>query len=134
MRNVIVIGSLALAATVWSGISAQQETQPRPGPGSGVSKVTGNVSIDGGVTIDHMPDVNAKQRGPWQVGITELPDVHVAGPRFVRAGGRYEVTWTTGQVEQVTVTAVASDGWVKVEHQRGRWINLRQARGVEALN
>ncbi len=134
MRNVIVIGALALAATVWSGISAQQEMQPRPGPGIGVSKVTGSVSIDGGVTVDHLPDVNAKQRGAWRVGITDLPDVHLAGPPFVRAGGRYEVTWTSGQTELVSVTAVASDGWVKVEHHRSRWLNIGLARAVEALN
>jgi hypothetical protein len=68
------------------------------------------------------------------VGVTELPDVHLAGPPFVRAGGRYEVTWTSGQIEQVSVTAVASDGWAKVEHHRSRWVNLRLARAVEALN
>ncbi len=134
MRNVIVIASLALGATIWSGLSAQQETQPRPGPGSGLSKVTGTVSIDGPVSIDHLPDVSAKQRGAWRVGITDLPDVHLAGPPFVRAGGRYEVTWTSGQTELVNVTAVAQDGWVKVEHHRSRWINVRLARAVEAVN
>lgn len=134
MRNVIVIGSLAVAATVWSGVSAQQETQARPGPGSGVSKITGNVSIDGGVTVDRLPDVNAKQQGAWRVGVTDLPDVRLAGPTFVKVGGRYEITWTSGQTEQVSVTAVASDGWVKVEHHRSRWLNVRLARAVEGLN
>lgn len=134
MRNVIVIGSLALAVTVWSGVAAQQETQPRPGPGSGVTRVTGSVSIEGGVTVDQLPDVNAKQRGPWRVGVTDLPDVRLAAPTFVRAGGRYEITWTTGQTELVSVTAVATDGWVKVEHHRGRWINIGSARAVESLN
>ena len=50
MRNVFVIaslaGSLALGAMLWSGVSAQQEMLPRPGPGSGVSKVAGSVTID----------------------------------------------------------------------------------------
>ena len=127
MRIVLVVGSLALVAMVWPGLSAQQEMLPRPGPGSGLSKVTGSV------TIDEMPDVNAKQRGPWRVGITELPEVHLAGLSFLRAGSRYEVTWPAGDKETLAVTAVTSNGWVKVD-QRSRWVNLALARSVEAVN
>ena len=132
MRNVLVIGSLAgslaLAAMLWSGVSAQQEMLPRPGPGSGISKVAGSV------TIDEMPDVNAKQRGPWRVGITDLPEIQLAGLPFVRAGSRYEVTWSGGEKESFAVTAVGTNGWVKVEGSRSRWVNLSSARSVEAAN
>ena len=132
MRNVLVIGSLAgslaLAAMLWSGVSAQQEMLPRPGPGSGVSKVAGSV------TIDEMPDVNAKQRGPWRVGITDLPEIQLAGLPFVRAGSRYEVTWSGGEKESVAVTAVGAGGWVKVQSPHNRWVNLSSARSVEAAN
>jgi hypothetical protein len=128
VRNILVLGSLALAAMVWSGVSAQQEMLSRPGPGSGVSKVSGTV------TIDEMPDVNAKQRGPWRVGITDMPEIHVAGPAFVRPGGRYDITWEGGDKESLVVSSIGADGWVKVEHQRSRWVNLGLARSVEAMN
>jgi len=128
MRNVLVVGSLALAAMVWSGVSAQQEMQARPGPGSGVTRVSGSVDIEA------MPDVNAKQRGEWRVAITDLPAVRVAGLAFVRAGGRYEVTWGGGEKEAVRVSEIGADGWVRVEHQRSRWVNLGHARSVEAGN
>ena len=137
MRNILVIssvaGSLALATMVWPSVSAQQEMLPRPGAGSGVSRVEGNVAVTGTVSVDQMPDVNAKQRGPWRVGITEMPEVHIAGLSFLRAGGRYEVTWPAGDKETLAVTAVASNGWVKVD-QRSRWVNLALARSVEAVN
>lgn len=125
MRNVLVVASLALAVVVWNGVSAQQEMLPRPGPGSGLTKVVGSV------TIDALPDVHANQRGPWRVGVTDLPDVRVAAPWFLRDGSRYEITWTNGDQESVTIAATGSDGWIQVE--RTRWVNLGSARSVKAL-
>ena len=126
MRNVVVLGSLAFAAAVWSGVSAQQEMQARPGPGSGITRVAGSV------TIDEMPDVSAKQRGEWRVGITGVPDVRIAGPTFIRQGGRYEVTWPNGEKESVLVAEAGANGWIRVE--RNRWVNLEHARAVESSN
>jgi hypothetical protein len=133
MRNVLVFGSLAIAAIAWTGVAAQQETQPRPGPGSGVTRVSGNVSVSGTVSVDALPDVNAKQRGQWRVGVTDLPDIRVAAPAFVRKGGRYRITWTNGDEETVTVASQGSDGWIQVE-AGARWLNLRNARVVDPLN
>ena len=126
MRNVLVLGSLALVAMVWSGLSAQQEMLPRPGPGSGVSNVAGSVSIN------EMPDVNAKQRGEWRVGIAGVPEVRMAAPTFIHSGQRYEVTWSGGDKEVVTIAEIAANGWVRVE--RSRWVNLGHARSVAGLN
>lgn len=132
MRNSFILGSLALAALVWTGVAAQQETQPRPGPGSGVTPVSGNVRVSGTVSVDALPDVNARQRGDWRVEITELPNVRVAGPAFVSKGGRYKITWTNGDEDTVTVTTPGLDGWV--ETAAGSWLNLRNARSVQALD
>lgn len=133
MRNSLVFGALALAAVVWTGVAAQQETQPRPGPGSGVTPVSGNITVSGTVSVDALPDVNAKQRGQWRVAITDLPDVRVAAPSFTRKGGRYRITWTNGDEQTVTVTNPGANGWVQIE-QAARWLNLGNARSVEPLN
>lgn len=126
MRKVLVVGSLALAAMVWSGVAAQQqEMQARPGPGSGVTRVTGSVDIG------EMPDVHALQRGEWRVGITGVPEVRVAGPAFIRLSGRYEITWQGGERESVSVAEVSANGWVRVANSR--WVNLGYARSVEMV-
>ena len=127
MRNVLVFGSLALVAMVWTGAAAQQEMRPRPGPGSGVTPISGSV----GVTS--LPPVDAKQSGEWRVEITDLPEVRVAGPSFVGKGRRYKITWTNGDEETVTVASQGSDGWIQVE-AGARWLNLRNARVVDPLN
>ena len=98
MRNVLVFGSLALVAMVWTGAAAQQEMRPRPGPGSGVTPISGSV----GVTS--LPPVDAKQSGEWRVEITDLPEVRVAGPSFVGKGRRYKITWTNGDGVPHTAT------------------------------
>jgi hypothetical protein len=127
MRNVLVFGSLALVAMVWTGVGAQQEMRPRPGPGSGVTPISGSV----GVTS--LPPVDAKQSGEWRVAVTDLPEVRVAGPSFVEKGRRYKITWTNGDEQTVTVSSPGADGWVQVV-QDAAWLNLRNARSVEALN
>jgi hypothetical protein len=110
--------AIVAAALVWIGVSAQQqEMLPRPGPGSGVVDVRGTVSLAGvsEVRLAGVPDVNI---------------VHMPGPAFVKQGGRYVVTWPTGEQETVTVTAAAQGGaWVRVG--TSRWLNLDAARAVE---
>lgn len=124
MRNVMVFGALAVAAAVWTGVSAQQEMLPRPGPGSGVTPIRGTVSIE------TLPDLEVKQRGDWRVGITDLPAIQIAPAPFLRRGGRYEITWPNGDQETVTVRATGADGWVQVGQKDGPWLNLRNARAV----
>ena len=134
MRNVLILGFLAIAATVWSGVAAQQETLPRPGPGSGITRVAGSVSID------EMPDVNARQRGEWRVGVIGVSDVRVSGvaevriasPNFIRQGRSYEVTWPDGVKDSITIAEIGANGWFRVG--RSRWVNLDQARSVAGLD
>jgi hypothetical protein len=119
----------AFAAVVWAGVSAQQEMQSRPGPGSGVM----NVSV-----VNH-PAVTAAQSGEWRVSIDNVPDVRVANtakvsvklPDFVARGRNYLVIWTAGESEKISVREVGEDGWVQVESANPRWVNLREARSIE---
>src|SRR5215203_3469095 len=115
----------AFAAVVWVGVSAQQEMQSRPGPGSGVT----NVSV-----VNH-PAVTAAQSGEWRVAIDNVPEVRVTNtpkvsvklPDFVVRGRNYLVIWTAGESEKITVREIAEDGWVQVESANARWVNLRAA-------
>jgi hypothetical protein len=128
MRIMFVTAALGMAVLLWAGLGAQQEVLPRPGPGSGITKVLGAVEVS------NAPEVHASQRGAWQVAIGNTPGVRVleiAGPTFVSAGQNYRITWTDGEAIDVRVTAVASDGWVQVESPRRRWLNLQAARAVE---
>jgi hypothetical protein len=117
MKHRTMIAALAVATVlVWIGVSAQQEMLPRPGPGSGVMDVRGTVSIA------NIPDVQ----------VTNVPSVVVTGPEFLQKGGRYKVTWPTGEPELITVADVPHGGWIRVAHAGGaRWINLSAALAVE---
>jgi hypothetical protein len=116
MRNkALTVLAVAAAVVVWIGVSAeQQEMLPRPGPGSGIIDVRGTVSIAG------RPEVR----------IAAPPPLTIEGPTFVQKGGRYVVTWPSGEREPIAVVAVAQGGgWVRVGPSR--WINLDTAREVE---
>lgn len=127
MRAGLTVAACGLAAVLWAGVSAQQqEMLPKPGPGSGVTNVTGAVSIAG------VAEVKASQHGNWEVAIAGQPEVRLASVPFVRPGGRYEVTWANGDREPVTIAATGPDGWVRVTHPQDRWLNLQNARSVEA--
>ena len=114
------------AAFLWVVASAQQEMLPKPGPGSGVTNVTGSVSIA------NTPNVRAAQHGDWLVAIQNTPGVRVTevpSPGFLHTGARYEVTWLDGTSETITVSSIATNGWIEVERSR-RWINLSSARSI----
>jgi hypothetical protein len=115
MRIGVVTAALGAAAVLWVSLSAQQEMLPKPGPGSGITKVMGAVNIS------NVPDVR----------VIEMPRMVLASPPFVRKGGRYAITWADGDSESVTVLDVGEDAWVQVEGMRRRWVNLRSARSVE---
>jgi hypothetical protein len=124
---------MLLAGTVavtWVGLSAQQEMQPRPGPGTGVM----NVAV-----VNH-PAVTAAQSGEWRMSVANVADVRVANtvattlmvPRFVQTGRMYAITWATGEREQITVRELGEDGWIRVDQSPGsRWVNLGTARAIE---
>jgi hypothetical protein len=126
MRSRLLLSTIGAAALVWAGLSAQQEMLPRPGPGSGVTNVTGSVSIS------NTPVVRASQEGEWRVAIGNTAPVRVTelpSPSFLRPGTPYQVTWADGSTENVTMSAAPANGWIPVDGGR-RWINLSAARSV----
>lgn len=120
--------AICAAAGMWAALSAQQELFTKPGPGSGITNVTGTVSIA------NIPNVRATQDGEWRVAVGNTPTVRVAevpAATFLRAGSRYEITWTDGMTETVTVGTMAANGWIEVDTGH-RWININSARAVSA--
>lgn len=135
MRMPAAIGAAALIIGV-GVIALAQETQQFPGFGTGIVKVAGTVDIG------NMPLVLAHQAGEWKMTVTNPVDVRVANspsvslasPDFVRKGSRYEVTWSTGDRQQISVTELGPGGWVKVDAaSKQRWVNLSSARTIEEL-
>ena len=128
MQKSTIAISLCAAALLWVAVSAQQELYTRPGPGSGVTNVTGSVSIA------NVPNVRATQDGDWRVAVANVPGVRVTevpSPAFIRAGSTYEIIWMDGSKESVTISGIGANGWLDVAGGR-RWINLAGARSVEA--
>ena len=127
MRMRHVISALAVTAVLWVAVAAQQqEMKERPGPGSGITHVTGAVSIT------NTPTVMATQEGEWRVAVNNVPSVRITdmpSPGFLRAGYRYEITWGDGSIDTVLVESLAGNGWIEVERGR-RWVNVNAARSI----
>jgi len=126
MSKSIAVAAVAAVACLWVAVSAQQEMSARPGPGSGITNVTGSVSIA------NTPSVRAAQEGDWRIAVANTPSVRVTevpSPAFLRPGATYEITWIDGGKETVTISSLATNGWIEVERSR-RWINLSSARAV----
>jgi hypothetical protein len=125
-RIAIIVVVTVLAAVTWT--AAQQEVQSRPGFGTGVADVR---------VVNH-PAVTAAQSGAWEVGLSRpadvriisLPNVTVSRPPFIQVNASYRVTWSATESETVRITDASGGGWVQVSGTR--WINLDQARSVEA--
>ena len=45
MRVTVIAASFGMAGVLWIGVSAQQEMRPKPEPGSGITRVTGEVRV-----------------------------------------------------------------------------------------
>ena len=137
-RTITLFLSMTVAgALVWTAAAAQQQpppTQPRPGFGSGVMPVEGNVTVQGTVNIGNVPTVGAMQIGDWKAAVTTLPPVSIAGPDFVQVGTRYQVIWSIGDGETFAVSAIGRGGWIRVGDKPERWVNLSAARSVTAVN
>ena len=128
-----IVGVILLAAAAVAAVSARQG-QSVPGLGTGVVTVKGVVGIANTVPVT--------QSGAWKVGVDGTADVRVsnepivwiAPPSFIKARGRYAITWGGGEREDVTVSAVAGAGWVEVTTNNGssRWVNLTLARAIDA--
>ncbi len=135
MRTLIVLPLFALAALAGAAAGGQQ-TQPLPGPGTGIVPVTVTgpvpVTMAGPVQISTLPIVNAAQQGEWNVRVANEPTVNVGAPEFLKKGGSYSLTWAGGDQEKVVVSQMAPNGWIRTEHEgRARWINLASVRAVE---
>ena len=122
-----VITALAAAAVLWVAVAAQQqEMKERPGPGSGITNVTGAVSIT------NTPTVMAAQEGEWRVAVNNVPSVRITdmpSPGFLRAGYRYAITWPDGSIDTVLVESLSGSGWIAVEGGR-QWVNVTTARSI----
>lgn len=133
--RVMAAAALGAAVMVWVGVSAQQETQPRPGFGSGVVDVRGTVSIEGlsEVRVANVADVRVM--GLPDVRVASVPAGALTGPTFLEGGISYRITWSAGDTETVRVTGERlGGGWVRVESKPGpRWVNLNAARAIERL-
>jgi hypothetical protein len=123
---------LAVTAAV-AAFAAGQQTQGRPGFGSGVVQVEGSVDVTSVKTpVSVNGTVNANQAGTWNVAVSNSPTVVVAGPAFLRTGGRYIVIWSTGESETITIASLGGGGWVRLTGTGEQWLNLAQARSVTA--
>jgi hypothetical protein len=127
MNTRFMTAGAASAALLATTLAAYQQTQPRPGPGSGIMTVAGTVDIG------RMPPVAATQQGEWRMVVTNAPTVVVAPLAFVKAGGRYRITWTDGATEIVNVVQAEPGGWVRIADDAPTWINLAAARSVTSV-
>jgi hypothetical protein len=144
MRIRVALGAAALT-TILGVLVFAQETQKVPGFGSGIMKIQGTVDIA------NTPIVLSHQSGDWKMIVASMPDVRVASmpdvrvasmpnvsmaaPEFVTKGGRYQITWSTGERQVIRVAHVASGGWIRVDSagERERWVNLATARSVDGM-
>jgi hypothetical protein len=135
MRMPAAIGAAALIIGV-GVIALAQETQQLPGFGTGIVKVAGTVDIG------NTPLVIAHQAGEWKMVVTNpvdvrvanTPTVSVASPDFVRKGSRYEITWSTGDRQQISVVELGPGAWMKVDAgAKQRWVNLSSARAIDEV-
>jgi hypothetical protein len=128
-----IVGVILLAGVGATSLSAGQG-QSVPGLGSGEVTVKGVVGIANTVPVT--------QSGNWRVGVDGTADVRIgnepivwiAPPSFIKAHGRYAITWNDGGTENVTVSAMAGAGWIQVTTNNGstRWVNVTLARAIEA--
>ena len=122
----------AVTAAV-AAFAAGQQTQGRPGFGTGVVQVEGSVDVTAIKTpVSVNGTVNANQAGTWNVAVSNAPTVVVAAPAFLRTGGRYSVIWSTGESETITIASLGSGGWVRLTGSGEQWVNLTLARSVTA--
>lgn len=124
---------LAWCAAASLSVRAQQEVRSTPGPGSG------RMTVD----VATIPIVQVAPAGDWRMAVANVPDVRVvntptvasAAADFLRSGARYEITWSGGERETITVSEALPGGWLRVEGgDRRRWLNVAAARSLEELS
>jgi len=122
--------AIAVVLSMMSVGVLTQVVQPVPGPGSGI------VTVAGSVSVANTPSVHAAQAGDWKVTLANTPAVMLTPPEFLRQRGHYDVVWSNGQREMITVLQIGSGGWggwvkVQTSDARVRWINIAAAVSVE---
>jgi hypothetical protein len=128
-----LIGVIALHRLV----SPAAQVQPVPGPGSGI------VTVQGQVDLGKVPPLDVRQGGDWKVSLAQVADVRVANTptvsiaplSFFKVGGRFEITWPSGDHETVTIAQLGNGGWIRTTTAAGRlrWVNLAEARALEEV-
>ena len=133
--RIVTVMLIAVAALYWVQSTAGQ-VQPVPGFGSGT------VTVNGEVDVRRLPLLDVGQRGDWRVSLANVADVRVVNtptvaialPPFLKAGGRYEVTWPAGDRETLAVAQLGVGTWVRAAGEgRERWLNLAAARTIQEL-
>jgi hypothetical protein len=136
MRTKVVTVVLVSVAGLHLARSTAGQVRPVPGAGTGI------VTVQGEVDVRQLPPLEVGQRGEWRVSLANAADVRVvntpavasAPPPFLRAGGRYEVTWPGGERETFTLAQPGTSGWVRAASEgRERWLNLSTARTIQEL-
>ena len=136
MRTKVVTVVFVAIAGLHFARSTAGQVQPVPGPGTGI------VTVQGEVDVRRLPPIEVGQRGDWRVSLANAADVRVVNtpavaialPPFLRAGGRYEVTWPGGERETFTLAQPGASGWVRAAGTgRQRWLNLATARTIDEL-
>ena len=129
--SIVVVVVVALGAAL-----VAQQTQPRPGPTSGIVEVAGRVEVA------NTPTVLSQQAGQWKVAVANVPDIRVANvptvsvatPDFLTKGSRWEIAWAGGASEIVEIAQTAAGGWVRIAgSDRQRWINLAEVRAMQEV-
>jgi hypothetical protein len=126
MSMALAVGA---AVAVVFGVASAEQTSPVPGPGTGEVTVKGDVSVKGDVRV--VNEVNARQSGPWTVGVSGIVNTSPPVLPFVRVGKSYVIQWPDGSVQ--TSTPRESHGsWARIDSDgQALWINLAMARSIQ---
>ncbi len=136
MRTRLLTAILMAVGVLYWVQSMVGQVQPVPGFGTGI------VTVQGEIDVRKLPPMDVGQRGEWKVSLANVADVRVVNtptvaialPPFVKAGGRYEVTWTAGDRETFAVAQLGGGAWVRVAGEgRERWLNLAAARTIQEM-
>lgn len=120
-----------VAAAVVFGVASADQTSTVPRLGSGTVRVEGDVSVKGDVRV--MNDVNARQSGPWNVGVNGTVMTSPQTLPFVQVGRSYLVQWQDRSVQTV-VPRETQGSWVRIDAGIGQtslWVNLAAALSIE---
>jgi hypothetical protein len=124
----VVVGA-GVAATIVLGVAFANQTSTVPRPGTGTVRVEGDVSVKGDVKV--VNDMNARQSGPWNVGVNGIVSTSPQALPFVRVGQTYMVQWADRSVQNVAPRETHG-AWARIDSNgRAHWVNLGAALSIE---